>query len=388
VSEQVAADRDVPTDPLPAGNDDAAGRRVTFKVGLIQALRMLVRFQSVLGLAAVFVAGVIVSPRINGEVLFLQPRNLGSIIQDISEYGILAVGMTFVIISGGIDLSVGRVLGLSTVVVASFLMQAHWDVIPTVLATLAIGLAFGALQGAISVQLRLQAFIVTLAGTWIAYGVALSLLPHGQFIGISFGEGPNHAPAAFQHLSDSLFGHTVPVVALIFLGVGLLGVLILNTTRFGRQVYAIGGNERAARLSGIPVARVRIVVFGISGLMAALAGIVDAGQYNFGNPAQGYGYELMAIAAVVIGGTSLMGGRGSMVGTLAGVLMLGTLNNLLLLNNVDSNVQKVVTGVIVVVAASLQTVVGGLTGSLGGRQPARPGTAPAAPATPATPASR
>jgi ribose transport system permease protein len=370
VSEHAVSKPDVPPDPLTAADEEGAGSGSTLRFGLIQALGMLVRFQSVLGLAAVVVAGVVFSPRIDGNLLFLQPRNLGSIIQDISEYGILAVGMTFVIISGGIDLSVGRVLGLSTVVLAGLLMVADWDAVPAVLATLVIGMLFGLVQGALSVRLRLQSFIVTLAGTWIAYGVALSLLPNGQFIGITFGDGPNHAPAAFQQLSSSLFGHTVPVVALIFLGVGLVGVVVLHSTRFGRQVYAIGGNERAARLSGIPVARVRIVVFGISGLMAGLAGVVDAGQYNFGNPAQGYGYELMAIAAVVIGGTSLMGGRGSMVGTLAGVLMLGTLNNLLLLNNVDSNVQKVVTGLIVVVAASLQTVVGGFTGSLGGRRQA------------------
>ncbi len=376
MSNQVASDEDLPPDPLPSRADGSAGSTLTFRVGLIRALRLLVRFQSVLGLAAVFVAGVIVSPRIDGQLIFLQPRNLGSIIQDISEYGILAVGMTFVIISGGIDLSVGRVLGLSTVVLAGLFMQSDWDIVPAVLATLAIGLVFGLIQGAASVRLRLQAFIVTLAGMWIAYGVALSLLPNGQFIGITFGNGPNHAPAEFQHLADSLFGHTVPVVALIFLGVGLLGVVVLHTTRFGRQVFAVGGNERAARLSGIPVARVRIAVFGISGLMAALAGIVDAGQYNFGNPAQGYGYELTAIAAVVIGGTSLMGGRGSMVGTMAGVLMLGALNNVLLLNNIDSNIQKVLTGLIVIVAASLQTVVGGLTGSLGGGRPARQNAAP------------
>mgnify|MGYP001587679555 CR=1 FL=1 len=118
------------------------------------------------------------------------------------------------------------------------------------------------------------------------------------------------------------------------------------------------------------MARVRIAVFGIAGLLAALAGIVDAGQYNFGNPAQGYGFELMAIACVVIGGTSLFGGRGSMVGTMAGVLMLGTINNILLLNNVDSNIQKVITGLIIIGAAALQTVAGELT-SVGGGTPAR-----------------
>ena len=326
---------------------------------LVGHIQLLVRFQSVLALVIVFVAGVIFSPRVNGDLVFLKPQNLGNIIQSISEYGILAVGMTFVIISGGIDLSVGRVLGMSTVVVASFLMNAHWGVVPAVLGTLAVGAIFGLLEGLASVRLRIQSFIVTLAGMWVAYGVGLGLLPNGQFIGITF-QGAGHAPASFQKLADVLFGKTVPVSAIIFLAVGLIGVVVLNTTRFGRHVYAIGGNERAARLSGIPVARVRIIVFGISGLLAALAGIVDAGQYNFGNPAQGQGFELYAIAAVVIGGTSLFGGSGSMIGTLAGALLLGTINNILLLKNVNSNTQMVVTGVIVVLAAALQTVVGQL----------------------------
>ncbi|MGD0407751.1 MAG: ABC transporter permease [Candidatus Limnocylindrales bacterium] len=339
----------------------------------------MVRFQSILGLVIVFVAAVIVSPRVNGQLIFLEPRNLGNIIQDISEYGILAVGMTFVIISGGIDLSVGRALGLATVVIGRLMMVSGWDAIPAVLGTLAVGLIFGMVQGAVLVRFKLQAFIVTLAGMWIAYGLALSLLPNGQFIGITFGNGPNHAPTIFQHLADRFMG-VVPVAALIFLGVGLLGLIILNFTRFGRQVYAIGGNERAARLSGIPVARVRIIVFGIAGLMAALAGIVDAGQFNFGNPAEGFGYELWAIACVVIGGTSLFGGRGSMVGTLAGVLMLGCINNILLLCNIDNNVHTIVTGLIVVVAAALQTVVGGFSSSVEADQPTRPaGLEPAQP---------
>ena len=364
------SDLDAPARPPASRTLRGAWNGQAFRARLIQALGIFVRFQSVLGLVIVFAAGVLITPRINGEIIFLRPANLGSLIQSISEYGILAVGMTFVIISGGIDLSVGRVLGLSAVVIARLMMVSDWDVVPAVIATLAIGLIFGLLQGYASVRLRLQAFIVTLAGMWIAYGIALSLLPNGQFIGITFGTGAHHAPAAFHVLGENIFG-TIPVSAVIFLGAGLLGVLVLNTTRFGRQVYAIGGNERAARLSGISVTKVRCLVFGITGMLAALAGIVDAGQYNFGNPAQGYGFELMAIAAVVIGGTSLFGGRGSMVGTLAGVLMLGTINNVLLLINVDSNIQKVVTGLIIIAAASLQTIAGGLTGSVGGGRPTR-----------------
>jgi ribose transport system permease protein len=129
---------------------------------------------------------------------------------------------------------------------------------------------------------------------------------------------------------------------------------VLRSTAFARHVYAIGGNEKAARLSGVPVRRVRVTVFAISGLLAALAGIIHAGQLNQGSPNDGAGYELDAIAAVVIGGTSLAGGSGSMGGTIAGALLLGILNNILALNNIDANVQLLVKGLVIVAAAALQ----------------------------------
>jgi len=133
---------------------------------------------------------------------------------------------------------------------------------------------------------------------------------------------------------------------------------VLNVTRFGRYAFAVGGNERAARLSGIPVARVKVAVFAITGFAAAAAGIVHAGQFSFGSANDGAGYELTAIAAVVIGGTSLFGGAGSMVGTIAGSVMLGALANILQLNNVNASLQLLATGAIIVLAAALQTMVG------------------------------
>jgi ribose transport system permease protein len=146
----------------------------------------------------------------------------------------------------------------------------------------------------------------------------------------------------------------VPIPALIFLVVAALAVVLLRVSAFSRHVYAIGGNEKAARLSGVPVTRVKIAVFGICGLLAALAGIVHAGQLNFGAPNDGAMYELDAIAAVVIGGTSLMGGRGSVVGTVAGALLVGVLRNILALNNIDSNIQLLIIGLVIVLAAGLQ----------------------------------
>src|SRR5690606_5244628 len=199
----------------------------------------------------------------------------------------------------------------------------------------------------------IQAFIVTLAGLQIARGLA-RIWSGGQGVPIAYGDGPGTAPEAFALLNSRTFNGTVPIPALIFLAVGVIAVLVVRHTVFARHVYALGGNERAARLSGINTRRVKIAVFAIAGLLSALAGIIHAGQLNQGSPNDGIGYELDAIAAVVIGGTSLMGGIGSIPGTIAGAVLLGVLNNILALNNIDSNVQLLIKGVIIVVAAGVQ----------------------------------
>ncbi len=190
----------------------------------------------------------------------------------------------------------------------------------------------------------------------MARGLAL-VVSHNKYINISYGTGPDLAPPAFSVLGDRLFGNTVPVATLVFLALAVVATLALNLTRFGRYVYAVGGNERAARLSGVPVSRVKIAVYAITGLCSGAAGIVHAGQFSFGSPNDGSGYELTAIAAVVIGGTSLFGGSGSMIGTIAGSVMLGALANILQLNNVNAALQLLATGAIIVLAAVLQSLV-------------------------------
>lgn len=312
----------------------------------------LFRFQSLFGLVAVFLIAIAVSPSRNGENVFLSSGNLANIVRAVSEIGIIAVGMTFVILIGGIDLSVGAVLGLAAVGSAMLMVDSGLGIVPTVLIVLFIGTAFGATQGAIVARIGIQSFIVTLAGLQAARGIA-RMWSGGLGIPIAYGEGPQEAPEAFSLLSGSING-VLPVPALIFLAIGVGALLVLRSTAFARHVYAIGGNEKAARLSGVPVRRVRVTVFAISGLLAALAGIIHAGQLNQGSPNDGAGYELDAIAAVVIGGTSLAGGSGSMGGTIAGALLLGILNNILALNNIDANVQLVVKGLVIVAAAALQ----------------------------------
>lgn len=309
--------------------------------------------QSYVALLLVFIAAIVFSPRRNDEIVFLASENLLNIVRATSEIGIIAIGMTFVILIGGIDLSVGAVLGLSATGVASLLMVNDFGALPAIAVILALGAAFGAAQGLITAKLGIQAFIVTLAGLQIARGLA-RIWSGGQGVPLAYGEGEGFAPESFALLNSRTFNGTVPIPALIFVGVAIIALLVVRNTVFARHVYALGGNERAARLSGINVTRIKVAVFSISGLLAALAGIIQAGQLNQGSPNAGIGYELDAIAAVVIGGTSLMGGIGTVAGTIAGALLLGILNNMLALNNVDSNVQLLVKGIIIIVAAGIQ----------------------------------
>ncbi|RZS43291.1 monosaccharide ABC transporter membrane protein (CUT2 family) [Herbihabitans rhizosphaerae] len=316
----------------------------------------LFRFQSLFGLALVFIAGVIFSPNVNGELIFLGVNNLFDIVRSVSEIGILAVGMTLVILIGGIDLSVGSMLGFSSVVVAVLLVNENWGVGPAVVVVLILGLAFGALQGALVASFGIQAFIVTLAGMQVARGLA-RITSGGQGVQISYGnDDPSKAPEVFSLIGERTFNGVVPISTLIFAAVAALAIMALRVTSFSRHVYAIGGNEKAARLSGVPVMRVKIIVFAICGLCAALAGIVHAGYLNFGGPNDGTMFELKAIAAVVIGGTSLMGGRGTVLGTVAGALLVGMLENILGLNNIKSDWQSIIIGLVIVLAAGLQRI--------------------------------
>ena len=320
-------------------------------------LERLLRFQSLFGLILVVAGGIAFSPRRHGHILFLGTDNIANIVRSIAETGILAVGMTFVIIAAGIDLSVGAVLGLASVLTATLLVNSGWGLAATLPLVLLATTLFGLLQGVLSTRLRIQAFIVTLAGLQAARGLAL-IASGNNFININYGTGPGNAPPAFAILGERLFGDLFPVATLVFIALAVVATFLLNRTRYGRYVFAIGGNERAARLSGIPVRSIRISVYALSGLCAGIAGIVHAGQFSFGSPNDGQGYELNAIAAVVIGGTDLFGGAGSMIGTVAGAVMLGALANILQLNDVSAAMQLLATGGIIVLAAALQTFVG------------------------------
>jgi ribose transport system permease protein len=303
-----------------------------------------------LGLIVVFVLACVFSPARRGDLVFLNVGNLTDILRQVSEKGILAVGMTFVILAGGIDLSVGSVLALAATLSAVLLMGSGLGAPAAVAAVLAAGLAVGAINAAVITLGRIQSFVVTLAMMSAARGLA-RLASGGS--GVEIGYGAGGADPNFGLLGAKI-GPYVPIPALIFLATVAVAWVVLNKTKFGRHVHAVGSNEVASRLSGVSTGGVKFWVFAISGLLAALAGVIHCAQLEQGNPNDGVAYELDAIAAVVIGGTSLSGGTGTVVGTLVGTLIIGIINNILGLNNVPADLQLILKGAIIVGAVLLQ----------------------------------
>ena len=277
---------------------------------------------------------------------FLTVSNLTIIVTQVSINALLAFGVTFVIITGGIDLSLGSIVAVTGVTAA---MLAHPDsypvLIPIVMGLLA-GLLMGAFNGFIITKSKIAPFIVTLGTMTIGRGLALIL---------SDGRPVSNLSDSFNYLgSGTVLG--IPILILIFILVFAVCSIILSKTVLGRYIYAIGGNEQAARASGINIDRVKLSVYSISGLLAGLAGILLASRITTGQPNAGAGFELDAIAAVVIGGTSTAGGRGTMAGTLIGVLLIGVINNGLDLLNVTSYYQQVVMGIIIIGAVVLDSL--------------------------------
>jgi simple sugar transport system permease protein len=396
----------------------------------MSALRLLSRTKLYWGLLLIFFVGVAFSPTTSsGRNIFLSYGNLMDVLRQVSITGLVATGMTIVILTGGIDLSVGSVMAFATVVCGMLLTQPGWTaaavmavpataliafligaalvrfaftqrarqsiegvgrrqeivlgglrgswlpglaggalalvaawlgaaevpgkfgVLAVLVATPCVTLLIGALNGAIIVAGRLQPFIVTLAMMVGALGAAR--LTAGQDSAVLPVYTGSNATAAFDALRSMVWG-VLPVPGLFFLAAVFGFSALLRFTTFGRYVYAIGGNEDATRLSGIRVDRVKIAAYAISGFLVGIAGVLYVAQYRQGKPDAGAGLELDAIAAVVIGGTSLMGGRGGLAGTLVGVLIFGLLSNLLQLHNIDSNLQLVLKGLIIVITVLVQ----------------------------------
>ena len=269
---------------------------------------------------------------------FLTVPNLVNLVRQISINGILAVGVTFVLLTGGVDLSLGSLVALSGVVASSFAHPGQFPLAVPVLMGGLTGAACGAVNGLVVTRGRVAPFIVTLGVMTAARGLALV---------ISGGKPVSNLRRDFTTIgSGDIFGAPVPVLALF--AVALISAIFLGNFRLGRYVYAVGGNENAARSSGIRVAWVKMFAYIVSGLLAGIAGVVLAARITTGQPNAGIGYELDAIAAAVIGGTSLSGGSGSIGGTMLGALLIGVINNGLDLLNVSSYYQQIVKGLIIV----------------------------------------
>lgn len=313
--------------------------------------KILNNYGQVLILIALIILATILT-----QGVFLRTRNLLNILRQVSMMGLISLGVTLCIIAKGIDLSSGSVLALVTVVVASLTQQASWSlrmfpnlpelpVILPIIIGLLIGLLCGAINGAFIAYAGIPAFISTLGMYTAARGLAFvysngnpisTLVPSYTVIG-----------------QGDIFGIPIPVI--IFLIFIVITHIMLNYRRFGKFVYAIGGNENAAVVSGIPIQKVKILIYAYAGLLSSVAAIILSSRINSGQPGLGVGYELDAIAAATVGGVSHSGGIGTIGGTVIGVLIMGTLTNTMDLMNISPYWQQFVRGVIIVAAVCVDT---------------------------------
>lgn len=274
---------------------------------------------------------------------FFTLNNIFNILQQTSVNAIMAVGMTLVILTSGIDLSVGSLLALTGAVVAS-MVGADVNALVAVVGALALGAAIGGVTGIIVAKGKVQAFIATLVMMLLLRGVT-RVYTDGSPINTGFSDNAD----LFSWFGIGRpFGIPTPIwlMMIVFLSAWYL----LHHTRLGRYIYALGGNESATRLSGISVDKIKIIVYALCGLLAALASVIEVARLSSAQPMAGNGYELDAIAAVVLGGTSLAGGKGRIIGTLIGALILGFLNNALNLLGISSNYQMIVKAVVILLA--------------------------------------
>lgn len=286
-----------------------------------------------------FIILVIIVSVLNPD--FLEPLNILNLLRQVAINALIAFGMTFVILTGGIDLSVGSILALSSAFVAN-LMLAGVDPILAIIIGCAAGGVMGMVNGLMITKGKMAPFIATLATMTIFRGLTLVYTNGNPITGLG-------DSMAFQLFGRGYFlGIPVPAITMAITFIVLW--VILHKTPFGRKTYAIGGNEKAAIVSGIKVPRVKIMIYSLAGALSALAGAILTSRLNSAQPTAGTSYELDAIAAVVLGGTSLSGGRGRIVGTLIGALIIGTLNNGLNLLGVSSFYQMVVKGIVIVIA--------------------------------------
>lgn len=305
------------------GKKEVSYKELISKIGPLLALIVLIIFVTILNPG------------------FISPNNLLNLLRQVSVNALIAFGMTFVIITGGIDLSVGSTLALSSALTAGMIVSGL-DPILAMLLGVASGFVLGAINGLLITKGNMAPFIATLATMTIFRGLTLVYTDGNPITGIgdSF---------IFKYMGRGyLFGIPFPVIIMLIF-FGLLFVLLHKMT-FGRKTFAIGGNEKASFIAGIKSDRIKVLIYALSGMMASIAGVIITSRLNSAQPTAGTSYEMDAIASVVLGGTSLSGGRGRIVGTLIGALIIGTLNNGLNLLGVSSFYQQVVKGIVIIIA--------------------------------------
>ena len=295
---------------------------------------------AILGIFAILVIGLTAL-----KPVFLTPDNLINVIRQVSITAIIGIGMTFVLISGEIDLSVGSIAALAGIVVTMGLKDGLPMVIAIVLA-MGVGALCGFANGGIHVYARIPSFIVTMGMLNIARGVVLVITNSYPVTGL---------PDSFKVIGRGYVGF-LPVPVIIMFVCYILGYLVLKYVKFGRSIFAIGGNIEAARLSGISVNRNKILIYVLCGVTAAIGGIVLASRMFSGQPSAGDGLELNAIAACVIGGTSTTGGKGRIWGTFLGALIMGIITNGMNLLNISTHWQLIVQGAIIIIAVGLDRI--------------------------------
>ncbi|HAT4138994.1 ABC transporter permease [Clostridium perfringens] len=294
------------------------------------------KYKSLIGLVLLCIVITIVTPN------FLSVSNITNVFTQVSVNAIIAIGMTFVILTGGIDLSVGSTLAISGAVGAS-IVKSTGNVFLAIIVAAVIGIAVGLINGLLVSKGKLQAFIVTLATMTIFRGATLVFTD---------GTPISKLPEAFVKIGNGKLGF-MPIPVIITIIIAIIAVYALSQTRFGRYLYALGGNEDASRLSGINTDKIKTLVYVVSGFASAIAGVIITSRIGSASPNAGTGFELDAIAAVVIGGTSLAGGEGTITGTLIGALIIGVLNNGLKLMNVSPFYQSIVKGLVILIAVLL-----------------------------------
>lgn len=297
----------------------------------------VLKYKSLIGLLILCMVISFITPR------FLSIANIKNVFTQVSVNAVIALGMSFVILTGGIDLSVGSILAVSGAAAAS-IIKSSGNVFLAIVVAIAIGCLIGLINGVLISKGRIQAFIVTLATMTIFRGVTYVFTNGTPISGLG---------QSFSGIGNKMIlGLPIPVIFLVI--VFGLAFYILSQTRYGRYVYALGGNEDSARLSGINTDKIKTLVYVISGAAAALSGIIVTSRIGSASPNAGVGFELDAIAAVVVGGTSLSGGEGSVVGTIIGALIIGVLNNGLNLINVSPFYQAIVKGLVILLAVMVK----------------------------------